>query len=203
MATMAGCSEISGLGVRHHSLGDTVNFDGVEVTVTDSMTARELAITISESRHERSAPPNGVFGLFYVEAFNTDFSSREGPAVNITNYEIMEDRDDRIEIGGVNDIRVYGSGEGGHLPEIRGISMYPYGPVAVNGNQLDLYPRSITGTGPNIPPESRAEGWVFAVIPRDSTPELRVITAGKSATWSAEGEPLDTPTESGNTTVSF
>lgn len=197
LAGVAGCSEIEALdlGTGTHSVGDTVDFDGIEITPIDAMSANTIEVVQRFETREISSPSNGVFGLFEIEAYNTDITERDLPYVNTRNYELMELDENEFSLGGVNDIRVYGSGEGGHLPNLNQIGPPDYRGLRVNNNDLDTYPSSPDSYRPSRDPESTATGWVFAVISAESTPELRVVFREQSATWTAEGTSLDTPTE--------
>lgn len=184
-AALAGCSSIPFLNSKHQ-LGETVTFSEIEVTVKDAMTSRRVEV----DRGQLRAPSNAVFALFEIRAHNTDITTRAAPVVNHANYETMRDREDVIELVGINDIRVYGSDEGGYLPEAV-TDVVGYNQISVNDHRLATYP-----TGHNRPRLGATEsvsGWVFGLIGRDQTPQLMIEFKGKSEMWTAQDADLSTP----------
>lgn len=193
---VAGCSQVeqlsSGLGSK--SLGETATFGEIEVTVTDSMTSEQFTL----NGNEKTSPGNGIYALFHVEAYNTDVTKRDGPLVNPDNYDTLEEEEGTIHMAGVNDIRVYGDGEGGHFPDVDWSKEYGWeeqddGTIVAGGEltfsvddeELEPYPTGMTR--PSIEPDSMISGWVIGVIDADATPELRINFDGTSETWTADG----------------
>lgn len=197
VASLAGCSQVQQLtGTGTKSLGDTVTYDeDIEVTVTDAMTTS----TVSLNGNEMNAPSNGIYALFRIEANNTDVTEREGPAVNPANYDTLENDDNTIYTHGVNDIRVYGDGEGGHFPDNRRAKHFAGMSMSVAGNELQPYPTTMTR--PQIPADGEVSGWVVGVIKQDQTPQVRIQWKGTSAMWSVGDADLSTPTPQNETVV--
>lgn len=183
---LAGCSEVPFLGESMHQLEDSVEFGEVSVTVSEAMTYDTVAV----DGDRYTAPSNAKFALFLVEAVNNDITSREIPTVNPSAYDFMHVDEGAIAISDPNDIRVYGSGEGGYLPD-KQLPWSFYDQIIIRGNRLPTYPAQSTGT--NLDANSSVEGWVFGLIPSDSTPQLKVDFQGKEATWTAEGATLTPP----------
>lgn len=194
-ALIAGCSQAEELasdatGRGKKSIGDTVTYGEIEVTVTDSMTSQQFTL----NGNEVVSPDNGIYALFKVEAYNTDVTERDGPLVNPDNYDTLEEEDDTIYMTGINDIRVYGSGKGGYFPDVRWepeygrreqedgtIVMGGEFEFSVDGEEIEPYP---TGTmRPSIEPDSTISGWVVGVIDSEATPQLRINIDGKKETW--------------------
>ncbi len=150
------------------------------------MTSNQVTVSGSQV----TAPSNGVFALFKVEARNTDVSTHEGPYVNPRNYTDLEDQEGEIT-SGVNDIRVYGSGEGGHVPETEAMESIHSYELSLLGNNLETYPN--TESRPDIEPDSRVSGWVVGSIRSDQTPQLQITFNGTSTRWTAESADLSTP----------
>jgi hypothetical protein len=194
VTALPGCSAFS---VRNnsHTLGETVAFGEIEVTVTDVMTTREVRTYLDTVRGENvqryEAPSNAKVALFYLEAHNTDITERNGPAINTENYVQMTEDEDSISMVGINDVRVYGGSEGGYLPDS---NIGSYDGIRVNGAELNAYPAGPGGTGPAIKPTETVEGWMYGIIPKDKSPRLKVDFNDKSAIWDAKSSDLGTPT---------
>ncbi|WP_367175102.1 hypothetical protein [Haloarcula rubripromontorii] len=193
---VSGCSDLSAISdMNTKSLGDTVTFGEIEVTVTDAMTARKVKTYLETVNGERTethtAPSNAKFALFRVESHNTDITDRDGPVVNTGNYDTMTDDDDTIYIAGVNDIRVYGGSEGGYLPETR--ASLSYDGLRVNGYEIDDYPAKPSDLRPSIGANESIAGWTFGLIEKDKPPQLKIEFNGESAMWEAGSTDLSTP----------
>ncbi|WP_224449321.1 hypothetical protein [Haloprofundus salilacus] len=192
MTLLTGCSSqvdqlANTLGGGTHSLGDTVNYGEVEVTVTDAMTSE----TATMDGNEITSPSNGIFALFKIKAHNTDVTEQDAPGVNSRNYETLEEEDGVVYTVGINDIRVYGSGEGGHYPDVGPRYDYSY-QLGVNGAKLETYP--VGSMRPSIDADSKVTGWVIGVIKSEQTPQLKIQYAGTSAIWEVGDVDLSTPT---------
>lgn len=193
---LSGCTDTSeitdvadqSLG-NNQSLGDTVTFGEIDVTITEILTAGEVTTYVDtmggKNRTTHTAPSNGKFVLFFVECYNPDITDRQGPGVNTADYEQMTVDDDAIAASS-NDIRVYGGSEGGHLPEK--IERSTYDGILVGGGELESYPVTPGGIDPKISADGTVTGWTFGLIPRDKTPRLKVEFNGNSATWEEDSE---------------
>jgi hypothetical protein len=197
VAMSSGCvsalpDSISEVGGTTLAVGESATFnEEIEVTVTDSMTTAEMELIFRDSLggtrvDSYEAPSGGVLALFNLEVDNLDITEREAPSFNIGNYTTLEKKEDTIQMRGVNDIRVYGSGEGGFLPD--GHSPSGYDTIETNGISGPVYPQSPVGTRPNLGPDESISGWVYGVIESEATPELRINLDGAVKTWvSKEG----------------
>lgn len=184
LALIAGCSQAEELANDatggETTLGDTATFGEIGVTVTDSMTADQITI----NGNEKTSPGNGVFALFEIESHNTDVTEREGPHVSPTHYETLEKEENTIYTGDINDIRVYGSGEGGYFPDLdlqEEMQVDTGYELGVDGESLETYPAGMTR--PTIDADSAISGWVVGVIDADATPELKIKFKGSEETW--------------------
>lgn len=185
---LAGCSTANDVvDSSPKPLGETVTYDDLEVTVTDAMTSSQITIDDSDV----TAPSNGTFALFEIEVRNTDVTEHEGPFVNTANYDTLEKEDDTVYTRGVNDIRVYGSGEGGHLPDTDEITRVSGYELSLLGNTLATYPHS--PTRPQIAADSTISGWVIGTIKSEQTPQVQITFDGTSTRWTAESADLSTP----------
>ena len=187
-ALIAGCSQVEevakNVSGQKTTLGDSVSFGEIDVTVIDSMTTEQITI----SGNKKTSPSNGIYALFEVEAHNTDVTEKEVPHVSPSHYETLEKEENVIYTGNINDIRVYGSGEGGYFPDLdwQGEMQVDTGyELSVDGEQLETYPAGMTR--PSIDADSTISGWVVGVIDADATPELRINFDGKSETWTTDG----------------
>ncbi|ELY42225.1 hypothetical protein [Natronorubrum tibetense] len=198
-ALLAGCSEAEELASEATSaassgtsLGDTAMYGDIEVTVSDSMTAEQFFL----NDEEIESPGNGTFALFEVESHNTDITEREVPHVSDTHYETLEKEENTFYMGDINDIRVYGDGEGGHFPDVewRGefqmeeqddgmITMGSQMQFRVDGEELDPYPVGVSR--PRIDADTTVIGWVVGVIDRDATPALKINFDETEVMWEA------------------
>lgn len=199
-AMTAGCSGIPGTS-GHNSLNDVVTFGHVEVAATDAMISSSITLSRDNQRDTLDAPSGGVFALFKISAHNTDITEQDAPGINLLNYSKLHEEPNEIVTAGVNDIRVYGSGEGGHLPEAFNIEQFGYNTISVNGHPLKTYPATGYPSRPSLEPDQKLVGWMFGTIPNDSEPQLRVRYNEQSAMWSAGSTPLATPTPSSNRTI--
>lgn len=195
---IAGCSQVEQLASDasdaasgKKSLSDTVTYDEIEVTVTDSMTSDQFTL----NGDEVTSPGNGTYAVFRIEAYNTDVTERDGPTVNPENYDTLEEEEGTFYMAGINDIRVFGDGEGGHFPDARWEPEYEQTQrddgtivmgekitLSVGEQELEPYPTGTTQ--PRIDPDSTISGWTVGVIDTDATPELKINFNGKSETWS-------------------
>jgi len=197
-ALLAGCSQAEELAKSvtggGKSLGDTVEFGKIEVTVTDSMTSDKFKL----NGNEVTSPGNGTYAIFEVEAHNTDVTERDGPTVNPKNYDTLEEEENTIHMAGINDIRVFGDGEGGHFPDVRWVPEYEQtrrddgtlvmgGKITFSVGSEELKPYPTGTTRPQIAPDSKISGWTVGVINADATPQLRINFKGTSATWTTDG----------------
>lgn len=190
---VAGCSEAEELSKSlsgENELGDSAEFNDIEVTVTDHMTAEQFTF----NQEEIVSPGNAIYALFYVEVYNSDVTERKVPVVNNENYDALEEQEGTIHLVGINDIRVYGDGDGGHFPDVDWRQEYGWeededgtlvrtGNIdfSVNGEELDPYP--VGTTRPRIDPDTTISGWVIGVIERETTPKVRIQYDDNSATW--------------------
>ncbi|ELZ05750.1 hypothetical protein C480_10145 [Natrialba aegyptia DSM 13077] len=185
-ALIAGCSQVEELASNvgeETTLGDTVSFGNIDITVTDSMTTGKITL----NGNEKTAPSNGIYALFEVEAHNTDVTERDVPYVSIPEYETLEKEEDVIYFNDINDIRVYGSGEGGHFPDLdwqEEMQVNTGYELGANGEQLETYPAG--RSRPSIDADSTITGWGVGVIDTGATPELRINFGGKSETWKTD-----------------
>ncbi|MBV0924607.1 hypothetical protein KTS45_10395 [Halomicroarcula limicola] len=169
-----------------------MTYGDIEVTVTDAMTSN----TVTIDDNTKKSPSNGIFALFKISAHNTDVAEHDGPYVNPVNYETLEKEDGVIYRGGINDIRVFGSGEGGHLPELNRLSEYNGYELGIVGHKLETYPSG--NYRPNIAANDTVSGWVVGMIKSDQTPQLKINWKGKSTMWAVDSQTdLSTPTPQG------
>ena len=198
VGVLSGCSELplDSLGGGNLDLGESSEFGDLSITVTDAVTSS----TVTIDSNQRSAPSNGVFALFRVEVENTDVTSHEVPVVNPSNYDTMTDQDDAIAVEGINDIQVFGSGEGGHHPE--GSGLWGGFSLAVKGRPLNTYP--VGRTRYSLGAGKTGSGWTVGKIKSEQTPQLKVQFKGDSAMWSGESaEEAESPTDSPGETISY
>lgn len=188
-ALIAGCSQVEELATEATgggtTIGDTATFGEIEVTVTDSMTADQITI----NGNEKTSPENGTYALFEVESYNTDVTERDAPHVSPKHYETLEKEENTIYTGDINDIRVFGSGEGGHFPDLDRETemMVDSGQfeLGFDGESRETYP---VGTiRPTVDADSTIAGWTVGVIDADATPELKINFNGTEETWTADG----------------
>lgn len=170
-------------------LGESSSFDeNVEVTVTDIRTTDEMSLStgagFGSTTDEFEAPEDGKYVLFEVRVENVDITERRGPVMNIGDYTTLEMDDDTIDLTatGVNDIRVYGSGEGGYLPDGH-LTALSYDSILLDEATLEPYYQSPTESRPRLSAGETRSGWVYGLIEEDATPELRINFNGKSETW--------------------
>jgi len=188
IGVLAGCSELEEVVNSHHAIGESVTFDnGIEVQAVAHRPATEMTATAGGLNHTFEAPSQAIYALFELRVENTDITRREAPVVNIRNYDQLESEEGVIEIVGVNDIRVFGSGEPGYLPDGHQRSL-PYDTLTVEGDTLDPYPHQPGAARPRLGPEQSMSGWVYGVIGRDATPELTITFHGDTERWAAETE---------------
>jgi len=186
-SAIPGCSVSTPLTQSsNHKIGETVAFDaGIKVTVTDGLTTQEMTL-IRESDFQTvtdvfNAPTGGKYALFQLRVENSDITTREAPRFNIFNYETIEEEGGAIHIYSINDIRVFGSGEGGHLPD--GHSNLMYDSISVDQTNLDIYSQS--PSRPRIGADETLTGWVYGVIEGSATPELKIHFDGETTLWVA------------------
>jgi hypothetical protein len=185
---LAGCLGFGGWSRSDRTVGEGLTFDGaVAITVTDSRTTDRLVLrrpSFDEGPRTDAfdAPTDRTFVLFRVEATNEATEPREVPAVNIGNYETLNSESALVNTRGTNDIRVFGSSEGGRLPEGHARA-FVYEGVSVDGRTLDLYPHFTAGRRPTLDPDERRSGWVYGTIDATATPELRVQFEGTTGVW--------------------
>jgi hypothetical protein len=186
---VAGCSEFLSDEPAPLDIGERATFgDGVDVTATDALTASEMRLTAGtppESRTDSFAAPDGEqFALFELTADNAAQTDRPGPQFNIANYDVLTASDRTVRARGINDIRVFGSGQGGHLPadHDEGVG---YDSISVADSTLPAYRQSVSGGRPLLETGKSIGGWVYGLIDGDATPELKVRFAGDSALWAS------------------
>lgn len=190
---ISGCSatEIALLNTAH-SLGDTVSIGEIDLTAETVEKTEVLTIVstggMNDRQREFQAPPGGIFALFKLRAENTDITARAAPAVNPLNYDRVKPRDDNeLLVAGRNAIRVYGSGDGGYLPETE-LGNFPiYDSIRFNGRTVSPYPTRRGSHKTQLDPSEEVSGWVFGVIERDTTPQLKIVFGGSEIMWSADG----------------
>jgi hypothetical protein len=90
--------------------------------------------------------------------------------------------DRTVRARGVNDIRAFGSGNGGRLPEEHNEGV-GYDSISVADSTLPAYQQSVSGGRPLLETGESIGGWVYGLIDGDATPELKVRFAGDSALW--------------------
>lgn len=104
------------------------------------------------------------------------------------HYETLEKDENTIYMGNVNDIRVFGDGEGGTFPGSRLVDEQEAESVGyeltVDGEEFETYPAG--STRPSVDADSSVSGWVIGVIDADATPELRINFDGTEETWTAD-----------------
>lgn len=186
---LAGCSQAEELATEATgggglSLGDSATFGEIEVTVMDSMTANEITI----NGNKKTSPGNGIFALFEVKAYNSDVTERKIPHVSETHYETLEEDENTIYRGDINDIRVYGDGDGGHFPDVSSSEKMRIDAgefeIGVDGESLETYPAG--SVRPRLKADTSISGWIVGVIDAGATPELRINFEENEETWTTD-----------------
>lgn len=202
----AGCSTpLLSRSKGTQSLGETVGYGDVDVTVADAMRTEWITLvgtTVDDS--EAVAPAGGsVHALFLVRAHNTAGSVREGPTLNPSNYDVLEEGDDVVTTTGVNDIMVVGSGDAGYFPSVgtelgMAVDNGDY-ELRAGGRDLETYPAA--KTRPSIAPDATISGWVVGTIEETETPAVTITYNNTSATWTTDpgAVPRVTPAENETT----
>jgi len=188
--TVAGCSGLLPSERATLGIGERTAFgDGVQVTVTDTLTAAKLTLvagTPPETRSDSFVAPGGAqFALFELTASNATTGERPGPQFNIANYETLTAGDRTVRARGINDIRVFGSGEGGYLPDDHDEGV-GYDSISAAGSTVSAYPQSVSGARPLLKPDDSVGGWVYGLVDADATPELKVRFGGDSEVWASD-----------------
>ncbi|WP_119821121.1 hypothetical protein [Halalkaliarchaeum desulfuricum] len=191
LGPLAGCSEVrewtsepsdgDGDSTEKHPTLEDVTVDEIEVSVEAVLRTEEVQLLPDGDTTDAIdllAPENSVYKLFLIQSYNPTAAPREAPRVTPMNYDSMGAGPRE------NDIRVYGSGDGGYFPEInREIAAYDLR-LEPGGNILEGYP---AGERPVLEPNSSVRGWVIGVI-EENPPYLQIQFNGESATWTTDPE---------------
>lgn len=183
----SGCITISSITRSDNRLGESVGWGGIHISVTKSMTTTELQYTRDSRSFEFTAPSNGIYALFYISVENTGINEAEAPVLNVGNYDELTSGETEFSAVGVNDIRVYGDGEPGHIPINDTLTMVPYDVILVDGKKLEPYPPQPSEVRSHLAPDETRQGWVPGTIPEDTTPRLKIQYKDKAAFWIAGG----------------
>ncbi|WP_222919927.1 hypothetical protein [Natrinema sp. SYSU A 869] len=205
----AGCSGLPlSTSNETQSLGDTVSYGSVDVTVTDAMRTGQVTIvgTSMDDSKTVTHPSDSVYALFWVEARNTDETSRDGPTINPSNYDALEDGPDVVTTTGLNDIRVDGSGDSGYFPSVgMGLGMaVDNGRYALRVGDRDFETYPAGKSRPSIDANETISGWVIGTIGAEETPQVTITYNGTSAMWTTGPSEVSTvtpPENASNETV--
>lgn len=182
LATFSGCTSTL-VNSESKEQGEQHKHKKISVAVTDSKTADTLKIRAAGEVYAIPIPDNAKLALAKLEVENQDITGRKIPTVNVRDYTDMQV--DTNEVDPItNDVRIYGSGKGGHLPsDSQGtIEMLGYSDIIV-GEKLNAYPNSVTGTRKSAPPNSKISGWIFGTIPNEAKPQVKVKWGGQTSVW--------------------
>jgi len=160
------------------SVGDTVERDGIEVTLASYETVRSFEIVVSNGQNRvLNAPDNADCVCVELRVGNNDIESRDLPRFQPGAYQDMEKTED-IDTGD-NDIALYGDGDIGSAPDF-GILSYGAREFVIDGDIVPAYPlrpRSIKA-------DKEFTGWVPGLVPKEADRRvLRVDIADQSFRW--------------------